>query len=626
MFTEEDLQDGFRIGEYEVLPKRHVIRKGKEEQSPEPKVFGVLMSLARRNGDDVSRDELIDEVWDGRPTADGPIARAITQLRGHFEDRQRPYRYVQAKHKIGYHLVQPVALLEDEPAPQAPRGDNALWQAIAGAAIAILLALVIWILWRPDVDATDAIGVLPFDVASDVSGDEHIAVGLKEELLRALVSADGPVIKNGRVRYPDLDVPEIADHLDVTVVVSVTLLRDGENLEVAWRAESGRDSSLIASDSVRGIKGEMLQLQRMLVASVMNGLFPGARQELITESRSTGAGIESYYLGLYAIERRGEPGNLMNAIEHFQAAIRLDPSFGPAYLSLATAYALLPDLENAPLEESHRLAIQTIEEGVKVDRSIADASGAIYGHVYHKQKRWKKAEEAYQRAINARVVDSNAFNWYSRMLASVGRLDASVEEALKAQRIDPDSAIVNSRLAIAYAWIGDSANAAEFFERSRYLGVRGSTHLLANALFLARIGQLESARQLTTVGVRMQGANSDWIDPVFAAFAEPSRRDDALAAVNTASDAGELAPQIEIIVRTMLGDTDRAMDIAELLKSPGEMFEIDLLFVPETKPLRDHPRFNTLLEDLGIKDYWKSRGCQLIEDSVVCDQRPDQKL
>ena len=205
------------------------------------------------------------------------------------------------------------------------------------------------------------------------------------------------------------------------------------------------------------------------------------------------------------------------------------------------------------------------------------------------------------------------------MLAAVGRRDASVAAARKAQHIDPDSVIVNSRLAIAYSWLGDEAKAAEFFERSQFLGARGSTHLLANALFLARTGQLESARQLTVTGVTMQGADSSWIAPVFAAFKDPARREPALAAVDAAANAGQLPPQIEIVVRTMLGDVDKAMRIAELLKVPGEVFEIDLLFAPEMRPLRDHPQFEILLDDLGITEYWAARGCRLSDDAVSCD-------
>ena len=54
MRTEEELQAGFRIGEWEVLPARRILRRGDEEIAPEPKVFGVLMSLARRDGDVVT--------------------------------------------------------------------------------------------------------------------------------------------------------------------------------------------------------------------------------------------------------------------------------------------------------------------------------------------------------------------------------------------------------------------------------------------------------------------------------------------------------------------------------------------------------------------------------------------
>ena len=78
MPSEEELQQGFTIGEWEVLPARGEIRRGDAVVRPEPKPLQVLLSLARRGGDVVTKDELIDEVWDGRPTADDPILRCIS--------------------------------------------------------------------------------------------------------------------------------------------------------------------------------------------------------------------------------------------------------------------------------------------------------------------------------------------------------------------------------------------------------------------------------------------------------------------------------------------------------------------------------------------------------------------
>ncbi|MBT8066967.1 MAG: winged helix-turn-helix domain-containing protein, partial [Gammaproteobacteria bacterium] len=87
MPEKEDLEKGFTIGDWDVLPGRGVLRRGEHEERPEPKVFAVLLSLAGRDGELVTRDELVDEVWDGRPTSDEPVNRCLSQLRGHLDDR-----------------------------------------------------------------------------------------------------------------------------------------------------------------------------------------------------------------------------------------------------------------------------------------------------------------------------------------------------------------------------------------------------------------------------------------------------------------------------------------------------------------------------------------------------------
>lgn len=621
MPSRDELKNGFRIGEYEVLPARRVIRKDGIEQSPEPKVFDVLISLAMRDGDVVSRDELVDEVWDGRATSDGPINRAATQLRGHFDDKQTPYRYVEAKHKVGYRLNQPVVL--NAPAKGTERSSATMLRGVLlGAALLAAVAIGIAIdkaFRSSDTADVESIGVQPFVVASDAPGDEYIATGLKEELLRTLASVSEVTIKNGRVSYPDIPVETIARRLDVDIVLTAVLLRFGERLEIRWRAERANDGAVIESGAVRGDLDDIYGLQTRLVSSVRSGLFPDAEQALITGKQPTGAGTESYYLGLHAMERRGEPGNLSNAIEHFQASIRLDPDFGPAYLALATAYALLPDLAGAPVAASHRLAIETVNAGVRVDGSIEPAASAIHGFVHHKEKRWQDSELAYQRAVAAPVVDSNAFNWYSRMLASVGRLDASLEAALKAQRIDPDSSIINSRVAIAYTWVEDARNAAKFFDRSAELDARGATHLLANALFLLREGKRDSAKALAETAVRQVGGAGTWIDPVFAAIDDAAQRGAAIEAVDVAAQSDGISPQVEFVVRTMLGDVDGAMRLARRLEQPGEIFEMDLLYIREMRPLREHPEFSALMDSLGVTDYWATRGCALLEAEVRCE-------
>ena len=181
------------------------------------------------------------------------------------------------------------------------------------------------------------------------------------------------------------------------------------------------------------------------------------------------------------------------------------------------------------------------------------------------------------------------------MLASVGRLDAALDLAQRAVQLDPSSGLLNSRVAIAYTWLGDADNAHEYFARSGDLGWVGATHLVAYALLLTREGQTEEARNELIAGVDMFGARSDWAASFFAATLDPSKVPEALQALDAAAAEHQVKPFIEIVARAFLDDLDGAMDIARLLEQPGEIFEMDLLFIPELRALHKAARANLVL-------------------------------
>jgi hypothetical protein len=60
------------------------------------------------------------------------------------------------------------------------------------------------------------------------------------------------------------------------------------------------------------------------------------------------------------------------------------------------------------------------------------------------------------------------------------------------------------------------------------------------------------------------------------------------------------------------------MEIAWLLDQPGETFSMEILYIDELAPLRQHPDFMPLLESLGVTDYWRERGCRREDDRVEC--------
>ena len=632
MPTEDELNSGFNLGEWEILPGHGEFRRGDQVQHPEPKVFAVLMALAQRGTNLVTRQELVDEVWDGRPMGDEPIARVVSQLRKHLDDRDRPHKIIETLQRRGYRLKMPVELhqtreLSKDSGPHSETGPSPrIWRLVAGIFAVGFLAIAAYT-WMPASPPNNSIVVMPFENLCGNESDEYLVLALQEELVQMLQGLDDYTVKSGRIRI-DEESDNIAKRHAVENVLFGSLQCSGDSLRVNYRIYGDAQEKL--ADNIVGSRKNLFALQESFALMVRDDLVGKSTQTLIKRRPSDSDAYDSYRRGIYALEHRGNPGNLKIAIELFKNAINLDEKYGPPYLTLATAYTLMPYYENAPLAEMDALALQTIEAGIAADPTLADAASFIWGYQYHMEKRWEEAEAAYLRAINADVVDSNAFNWYSRMLASVGRLDESLTQALAGVALDPESALLNSRVAMSYAWVMNNEKALEYYKRSEELDWDGSTHFLSHAFILLRMNEVEKAESLAleaveaVEAVELVDTSTNWVVPVFSAFkdlADRSKAGAALEAINKAAAEQQVAPRVELIVKSWLGDIDGAMQVAEKLEAPGEAFEMDLLFIPELKAVREHPDFIPLMTRLGITRYWESEGCIFTTEKVACPNR-----
>ena len=627
MPTIEELNEGFTLGDWEVLPGQGLLKRGDEEHHPEPKVFKVLLALAIRDGNVVSPDELIDEVWEGRAFGNEPIQRCINLLRRHFGDR-RPYEYIDTLHRRGYRLLKPVELhreAADEPAVRhaSNRPVSTSWKAVA-VGIAAALVLLTVVLKLVDIGGrapvVNSLAIMPIENLSGDPANQYIVEGIKNTLAQRLSELPEFTIKNVKGKYEG-EATEVAATLGVESMLYGSVQMRDDALKVVYEIVNGSDAAIMKSGEETGTLDNLFGVQERLAKAVRNELAGARTPELISRVAPDSTAYNSYQRAAYLLEHRFEEDKLEESIRLFRESIDIDESYGPAYLGLATAYALMPDYREMPLDEYLGLAVATIEKGVAMDPRIADLASAIDGFVHYQRKEWAEAEKAYRHAVSAEVVDTNAFSWYSQMMACVGRLHESRDIALQGEFIDPDSTVINSRIAMIYTWLGNTSKADEYFERASDLDAQGLLHDMAYALFLFRTGQIEKSRLMALASVTRESSDTSWINPVFDALVErsPEAAHAALAAINASYESGEIVPHVVILVRAMLGDVEGAMAIARTLDNPGETFSMELLFIDELEPLRRHPDFMPLMDSLGVTDYWRDAGCRWEDDEVRCD-------
>ena len=79
----------FHISRWLVQPTLNLIRDGGTVRHLEPQVMDLLVFLATTGGRVVSKDEIIDAVWEGRFIAEATLTRSIADLRRALDDNQR---------------------------------------------------------------------------------------------------------------------------------------------------------------------------------------------------------------------------------------------------------------------------------------------------------------------------------------------------------------------------------------------------------------------------------------------------------------------------------------------------------------------------------------------------------
>jgi DNA-binding winged helix-turn-helix (wHTH) protein/WD40 repeat protein len=105
----------FRIGEWLVEPSLNRLSRGDTTIQLELKVMDVLVCLAERAGEVVTRQEIVDRVWATEFISDNTLTHAITEIRNALGDDARNPSFIETIHRRGYRLIAPVeAAVPDE--------------------------------------------------------------------------------------------------------------------------------------------------------------------------------------------------------------------------------------------------------------------------------------------------------------------------------------------------------------------------------------------------------------------------------------------------------------------------------------------------------------------------------
>ena len=465
-----------RFGPYVLDATNGELRKAGVSLKLHPQPFQVLLLLAERAGQTVTREEIQRCLWGDNTFVDFErgINFCICQIRTVLGDDAEEPRYVETLPRRGYRFIAPVTAdaTSDSPAVEdgisqlqkdrAPRETGAPPHPrtltpikkrnyfLAAFSLLIVITAVVGWRWRSQriVLPIRSLAVLPLVNLSGNPSQDYFADGMTEALITELgkVSALRVISRQSTTQYKGTkkSVPEIARELNVDAVVEGSILPDDDRVRVSVQLIQAAPERHLWAESYDRQRRDVLALDgevaRTVAKEIKITLTPDEETRLARTRRVNPAASEAYLRGRYFLDRRTK-GDIDEGLAAMQQAIELDSSFAPAYAGLSEAYLALGLYEPIRGAELVAKAEAASRKALELDESLSAAHytlAAIRGGAWD----WSGAEVEYRRAIELNPSNASAHIWYSDLLLVLGRMTEAEAEGRQAEELDPISLVV----------------------------------------------------------------------------------------------------------------------------------------------------------------------------------------
>lgn len=351
---------------------------------------------------------------------------------------------------------------EDDRLPQAVAArpvaawrSPSLWIAlILGAGLAVSAQQAWQRLVLPTGSERLAIAVLPFANLSPDPVNAYFADGLHEEVLATLARAGSlRVISRTSVQqYRDTqrNLTEIADALDVDLILEGSVRRDGDELRLTLQLIDGRtDEHLWAETYDRNFQ-DALRLQKdvaVQVVSAIGATLSPAESKLIERSAPTVPEAYDSYLHALALQNQYAPETEQRVVlALLDRSVELDSRFAPARALRAKNRTWLVSTIN-PVDADALLAGARvdIEDALALQPDLPEALAARGLYRTYVQNDPKSALEDLTRALSLAPSDADSHNAAGLTLRRLGRFEEAIRHFQESARLAPGNLSYASR-------------------------------------------------------------------------------------------------------------------------------------------------------------------------------------
>jgi TolB-like protein len=457
----------FSFEDYVLDPQRRELTRCGQVVAVGPQVFDLLLLFVGNPERVLSKDELLEAVWNGRIVSESTITSHINAVRKAIGDTGEEQRLVRTVARKGYRFVGLVKVDTGEPARLPDTGQpspTALQQAPAPTPALVL----------PD---KPSITVLPFQNLSGDPEQEYFADGVVEDIIAALSRIRWlfVIARNSSFTYKGraVDARGVGQALGVRYVLEGSVRKCVNKVRITGQLIDATSGMHIWAERFEGQLDDIFELQDQIAESVVGAIAPQLeRAEIERAKRKPTESLDAYdyYLRAMAKLHSGSREAIEEALPMFYTAIELDAEFASAYGMAAWCHfwrKLNGWMGDRPAEIAEGIRLARLAVSLGRDDAVALTRG---GHALAHLA--GEVDGGIALLDRARLLNPNlAPAWYlgGILRALHGETDAAIKDlnhALRLSPLDPEMFRMQVGMALAHFFAGHFDAAADWAEKA----------------------------------------------------------------------------------------------------------------------------------------------------------------
>jgi TolB-like protein len=473
---------------------RRELRRGGAIIDMEPQVFDLLEFLIRQRDRVVSRDDVLEAVWQGRIVSESTLSSRINAARTAIADDGVNQRLIRTLPRKGLRFVAEVQ--EEQGVPRAEPASQVASEGLAPAR-------------KVDAAVTDgpSIAVLPFTNMSGDPESDYFADGMAEEIITALARCGGILViaRNSSFIYKGkaVDVRQVGRELGVGYVLEGSVRRSEDRLRITTQLIETSAGTHLWADRFDGSFSDVFGLQDRIAETAAAIIEPRLRfAEVERVRRRPTNSMDAYELWLRAVWCASEFSleSMTAALRYLDQALELDHSYALAMASSAY-YQALCRLQGwtQPSDDAVARTVGFARDAVEIARDDPNVLWQSAFAIWHFEQDAPRALELFRRALMRNPSSAIALamaGWVEAANGDPKRGRALIEHSHRLSPRHPRGWFMATAMAIACVADRDYPTAIGWAEKAVAQNHRFAIALRVLAVALVNDGQIDRAKSV----------------------------------------------------------------------------------------------------------------------------------